>query len=256
MIRFGYILLFLGLVSMPGLPDAGFRRGPGDPPYFPAPETLTYKVEWRLTNAGTATVQLSRDNGSKGWNFNVNIESSGLVSRLYRVQDSYKVTTREPFCLANSSLDAREGRKHTTSSLAVDSSGRRLTYEERDLAKNRSEKKQLDISACTYEIVGALAILRNLNLPPGKVKTVPITDGKKFAQARVEAQAREKITVAGRSYPATRYEAFLFDNVLYRRHGRLLIWIGEGPEHLPLQLRLLLGFPIGTITVELQKQEK
>ena len=132
----------------------------------------------------------------------------------------------------------------------------RLAFEEQDLVKNRSEKKELEIPACTYEIVGALATLRTLNLAPGKVTTVPITDGKKVAQAKIEAQAKERVTVAGKDYSATRYEAFLFDNVLYRRRGRLMIWIGDGPEHLPLRFRLSLGFPIGTITVELQKEER
>ncbi len=223
---------------------------------FPYPEKLTYNVEWRLVNAGTATVQLLRENGSKKWNFNVNIESSGLVSRLYRVADSYKVAALEPFCLVSSSLDAQEGRKHIRSTSVVDSSRTKLTYEERDLVKNRSERKELDIPACTYEIVGALAALRTLNLAPGKATSIPITDGKKFVRARIEAQAKERVTIAGVNYATTRYEAFLFDNVLYKRRGRLLIWISDGPEHLPVEFRLLLGFPIGTITVELQKQEK
>jgi hypothetical protein len=288
MIGFRYILLLLCVLARPGLPigsveeplagargsitargveDAveepgvGAWRRSGDPPHlasnsqFPYPEKLTYSVEWRLMSAGNAIVQLARDD-RKGWDFNLNIESSGLASRLYRVTDSYKVATLEPFCLANSSLDAQERRKHSRSTSVVDSSRKKLAYEERDLVKDRSERKELAIPECTYDIVGALAILRTLNLEPGKVTTMPITDGKKFVQARIEAQARDRVTVAGRSYSTTRYEAFLFDNVLYKRRGRLLIWIGDGPEHLPVQFRLLFGFPIGTITVELQKQER
>lgn len=255
MMRFRHTPLLLWFAIRLCFPCLSNAQSVSDP-QFPYPEKLAYNVEWRLMNAGTATIQLSRDNASKGWNFNLNIQSSGLVSRLYRVTDSYKVMTLEPFCLVDSTLDAQEGKKHTRSSSVVDSSGKRLAYDERDLVGNRSQKKELDISACTFDIVGALTTLRTLNLAPGQVKMVPITDGKKFAQAKIEAQARQKVTVAGRNYSATRYEAFVFYNVLYKRHGRLLIWIGDGPEHLPLQFRLLLGFPIGTITVELQKQEK
>ncbi len=255
MIRFRYPSLLLCLVVRLCCPRLSDPQSLASDPQFPYPEKLAYNVEWRLMNAGTATVQLSRDTG-KGWNFNVHIESSGLVSRLYRVADSYQVATLEPFCLVNSSLDAQEGRKHTKSVMVADGARKRLVFDERDLVKDRSERKELDISACTYEIVGALATLRTLNLPVGNVKLLPVTDGKKFAQARIESLSKERVTVAGKTYSATRYEAFLFDNVLYKRHGRLLVWIGDGPDHLPLRFRLLMGFPIGTITVELQKQER
>lgn len=223
--------------------------------HFPYPEKLTYLVEWRLINAGTATVQLARDNPTKGWDLNVHIESAGLVSRLYRVVDSYKVATTDRFCAVNASLEAQEGKKHALSRFTVDSARKKVVYEEHELVKNTSEKKELDVPPCTYEITGALAALRGLNLEPGRSVVIPITDGKKFAQGRILAQAKEKISVNGKSYGTTRYEAYLFDNVLYRRHGRLLIWISDDPDHVPVQFRLLLGFPIGTVTVSLQKQE-
>ena len=256
MTRFCYVPLIFCLGVTLFLPGLSRTQEISPRPQFPCPEKLTYNVQWRLVNAGTATVQLSRQNGSKMWNFDVNIESAGLVARLYRVTEVYKMATTEPFCLVSSSLDAQEGKKHTRSTVAVDSARRRLVLDEQDLIKNRSQKRELDVPACAYEIVGALAALRTLNLAPGNATTLPITDGKKIAQARIEAQAKERVTVAGKNYSATRYEAFLFDNVLYRRRGRLMIWIGDGPEHLPLQFRLSLGFPIGTITVELQKEER
>jgi hypothetical protein len=256
MTRFPYRPLLFCLVVPLFSPRLTKTQEVSPHPPFPCPEKLTYNVQWRLVNAGTATVQLSRHDGSKMWDFTLNIETAGLVSRLYRVADAYKVATSEPFCLVSSSLNAQEGKKRTRSITAVENGRRRLAFEEQDLVKNRSEKKELEIPACTYEIVGALATLRTLNLAPGKVTTMPITDGKKVAQAKIEAQAKERVTVAGKDYSATRYEAFLFDNVLYRRRGRLMIWIGDGPEHLPLRFRLSLGFPIGTITVELQKEER
>ncbi len=225
-------------------------------PRFPAPEKLTYDVEWRLVNAGSATVQLSRSGASKGWEFKVSIASAGLVSRLYRILDTYNVITTDQLCVSSARLDAQEGKRHSVSTFVADNFRRKLTYDDHDLVKNQTEKKELDIAPCTYEILGALAALRTLNVAPGKSIPIAITDGKKFAQARIEAQAVETVSAGGKTYHTTRYEAFLFDNVLYKRRGRLLIWINDAPDHVPVQFRLLLGFPIGTITVELQKQEK
>jgi hypothetical protein len=223
--------------------------------HFPCPEKLTYQVDWRLINAGTATWQLSRDNSSTAWNFHLNIVSAGLVSRLYRVLDTYRVSTSDHFCLANASLDAQEGKKHTFLKINVDRTHNRLSFEQRDLLRNRIEQKNLDIAPCTYDIAGALANIRSMNLEPGHSVTVPVTDGKKFVNAKLTAQAREEITVAGKHYQTTRYEAFVFDNVLYRRRGRLLLWISNDADRVPVQFRMLLGFPIGTVTISLQKQE-
>jgi Protein of unknown function (DUF3108) len=223
---------------------------------FPYPEKLSYGVEWRLLRAGSATIQLSRNEQAKNWNFNLSIESSGFVSRLYRVLDSYKVTAQDDFCLSNATLNAQEGKKHSISMLQMDSSHRNVTYDDHDLIRNRTDRKELAVPPCTYEIVGALAALRTFNLEPGQSKVIPITDGKKFAQANVEALAKEKITVGGKNYQTTRYEAHLFNGSLYQRRGRLLVWISNDADQLPVQFRLLLHFPIGTITVTLEKQEK
>jgi len=223
---------------------------------FPFPEKLSYNVQWRLMDAGTAHVALSADSRPNRWNFDFKVQSAGLVSHLYRVADTYHVNTLDRFCLDTATLDAQEGKKHFISKLVVNSARSKVAHEERDVVTNESQTKELAIAPCSYEILGALATVRTLNLEPGKSTTIPITDGKKFAQARISAEMKETISVAGTKYSTTRYEAFLFDNVVYKRRGRLLVWIEDSPERLPVEFRLLLGFPIGTITVELRKQEK
>ena len=52
-----------------------------------------------------------------------------------------------------------------------------------------------------------------------------------------------------------RYEAFLFDNVLYQRKGRLWLWMTDDVSRLPVQIRVRLAFPIGNITLMLDKDE-
>ena len=209
-----------------------------------------------MITAGSGTVQMSHGTSPQGWDFNLVIESAGLVSRLYRIADSYKLTTTHRFCASNVVLDAQEGKRHTVTRFTLDGGRQKLAFEERDVVKNKTERHELSVAPCTYDIVGALVAMRLLNLEPGKSVTIPITNGKKFAQVRIEAQRREKISVDNKSYDVTRYEAFLFDNVIYKRKARLLIWMSNDPEHVPVQMRILTGFPIGTITVSLQKQEK
>lgn len=222
---------------------------------FPFPEKLTYRVEWRLVTAGTATVDLSRA-GSEAWQTNLDIESAGLVTRLYKVLDTYRLTSDSKFCSTGSVLDAQEGKRHTITSLAFEVNRSLVRYEERDLVKNSNNQKELNVPPCTREIVGALAALRTVPIEPGKSVTFSVTDGKKLANARIEAQGRESVALNGKTYQTIRYEVFVFDNVLYKRKGRLFIWISDDGERIPVQFKLQLGFPIGNITVLLDKQQK
>ncbi len=231
--------------------SAGSGAETGD---FPFPERLVYRVEWRLITAGTATLDLTSTPDAK-WHTNLNIESAGVLARLYRVTDTYKVATDRKFCLADSEMDAQENKRHVIARTWFENAGR-LRYEEKDLVKNSTVQKELDVPPCTREIAGALASLRLLRLEPGKSTTIPITDGKKLVNARIESQARESLSFEGKKYQTIRYEAFLFDNVLYRRRGRLFVWVTEDQERIPVQIRLQLGFPIGNVTIELDKQER
>jgi hypothetical protein len=244
------------LLSLCTLVTAPGQQPPSASGAFPFNEKLTYSVEWRLVNAGSATIQMMRDNATHGWNFNLKIESAGLVNRLYRVSDTYKTATGDHFCGTSADLDAQEGKRHNISTLRFDTSRHKVLFEERDLVRNNSEKKELDVPACTYEIVGALTALRASAPAPGKSVMLAITDGKKFANARIDAQAKENIAVNGKTYSTVRYEAYLFDNVLYKRKGRLLFWLTDDAEHVPVQFRLILGFPIGSVTVQLDKHER
>lgn len=222
---------------------------------FPYAEKLSYRVEWRLVTAGTVTVQLSRPS-SDDWELDLNLQSAGMVSRLYRVLDTYRVTSNERFCASHSVLDAQEGKRHHVTQLTFENSRHKVKYDERDLLNKTTVQKVLDIAPCTHDVAGALAAIRTLNLEPGRSSTLPVTDGKKMVSARIDAQSKEAVTVGGKSYHTVRYEAFLFDNVLYKRKGRLFIWLTDDADRTPVQFRFQLGFPIGTISLELDKQEK
>jgi len=222
---------------------------------FPYPEQLNYHIEWRLITAGTATVRLSRPLPT-AWQLDLHLESAGMVTRLYKVLDAYKMVSNEQFCASSVVLDAQEGKRRHLTQLTFQNTHHKLEYDERDLLGNRSVKRVIDIAPCTHDVAGGLAALRTLNLEPSKSAMLPITDGKKMVNARVEAQSRENITVSGKTYHAIRYEVFLFDNVLYKRRGRLLIWMTDDGDHLPVQFRFQLGFPIGTISLYLDNQQK
>lgn len=221
---------------------------------FPYAEKLTYRVEWRSVTAGNATLLLTRQ--AQNWQTNLKLESAGFVSKLFRVLDTYKVASNNKFCGGHSDLDAQEGKRHLITTVDFDAQRHKLVFNEKDLVKNTVDRHELEMPACTYEITGALAAVRAMRLEPGKTISLPVTNGKKLANMKVEAQARERIVINGKSIDTIRYEAFIFDNVLYRRRGRLLVWMSDDQERIPVELRFQMGFPIGNIALQLEKQEK
>ena len=229
-------------------------QGSGVAQQFPSPENLTYRVEWRMITAGEAKMDMTHE--QQNWQIKLNVESAGLVTRLFRVDDKYKVVSNDKFCGLNSSFEAQEGKRHVVESEQFDNSRHKATFDMHDLVKNVQEHNEVDIAPCTHEIIGALAYVRLMKIDPGKSITVPIVNGKKMAYAKIEAQAKESLTVDGQHYETVRYEAFIFDNVVFRKKGSMLMWLTDDAAHVPVQMRFQMGFPIGSITLELEKATK
>ena len=47
----------------------------------------------------------------------------------------------------------------------------------------------------------------------------------------------------------------LLNGVIYPRKGRVFVWLTDDARRLPVQIRLRMQFPIGTVTLRLQKEE-
>lgn len=216
-------------------------------------EILQYSIEWRLVRAGTAT--LSRTPlGTAGWRADLHLESAGLVNKLFRVNDDYNVTFDPAFCASSTYMHAEEGSRRRETSVHFNRETKKSTYVEKDLLKNTvALQKELDIPVCVQDVVTALQKLRALKLEPGQSVQMPVTDGKRLVSAKIEAQEKETVKTPTGTYQTIRYEANLFNDVLYVRKGRLFLWMTNDDKKLLVQLRVRLSFPVGTISLALEK---
>jgi hypothetical protein len=220
---------------------------------------LAYNVEWRLIDAGKA--RLTWAAGSQpshaGPQITLHLESTGLVSKLYKVNDDYTASLTAALCVQDTHLTALEGSRQRETVVHFDPEAKKASYLERDLITHAvALAKETEIPACAHDVIGGLLFLGTLNLEPGHSIEVPVSDGKKTVSAKVEAQQRESIKVPAGTFKTIRYEAFLFNNVLYRRPGHLYVWLTDDNRKLPVRIQVRLRFAIGTITFELEKEEK
>jgi hypothetical protein len=226
---------------------------------LPQKESLAYRVEWRLIHAGKAQLDwnAATHEGASGWQAGLRLESTGLVSKLFKVNDVYNSRLKGDLCAISSYIDAQEGRRHRETEISFDGAAGKANYLERDRIKNTIVlKKEIEIPPCVHDVVGALYKLRTLRLEPGQSTELPVSDGKKSVVARVEAQRREDVRTPAGSFKTVRYEAYLFNGVLYQRDARLYVWLTDDDRRLPVQIRVRLQFTVGTITLQLETEQR
>jgi hypothetical protein len=226
---------------------------------FPTRETLSYSIEWRLIYAGDARLTLepkASTGPQQHWESKLHIESGGLVSKLYKLEDNYEIQMEDQFCTDSTVLNALERTKHRETKVVYDRAKGKASYVERDLLKNSVTKTaETDITGCFSDIIGGMYKLRTLKLEPGQSAQLSLSDGNKSVSARIEAQQREQLKIKAGTFNTIRYEAFVFNGVLYSRKAELQIWLTDDARRMPVQIRARMGFPIGSITLELDKEE-
>jgi len=247
--------LLLTTVSVLSPQAAGTLPGSPHASDLPARETFYYNVEWRLITAGRAKVEWILQ-PRNDWQVNLRLESVGLVSTLFKVEDNYFAYLNPSFCAESVQMDSHEGSRERDTKIAFDAAAHRAAYLERDRLKNTTLLQQeIEIPPCVHDVVGGLLYLRTLNLEPGQSVMVPVSDGKRSVMAKVQAQSREEVKTPEGAFHTICYEAYLFNNVLYRRPAHLNIWLTDDRRRLPVQIRVRMQFTIGTITLQLRKHE-
>ncbi|MBZ5619576.1 MAG: DUF3108 domain-containing protein [Acidobacteriia bacterium] len=224
---------------------------------LPSKETLYYNIEWRLISAGKAKVEwLAAPLPRSPWQINIHLESVGLVSKLFKVEDDYSAILNPGLCTQSVQMTTHEGSRLRETKITFDSEAKKAAYLELDRAKNSVLLSQeIDIPQCVHDVVGGLYLLRTLNLEPNQSAQIPVSDGKKIAMVKVEAQPREDIKTPEGAFKTIRYEVYLFNNIIYRRPAHLSVWLTDDRRKLPVQIRVRLQFTIGTITLQLEKHE-
>ena len=221
---------------------------------LPAHEAFTYSIEWRLITAGRVRIERQQARASSQINFHMG--SAGMVSKLFKVDDNYSANYNQDGCVESTTFLSEEGSRLRDTRIIFDQKKHKASYLERDRVKNVVlQNHEIETQPCVRDVAGALFYLRTLNLEPGHSVNVAVSDGKKSVVAKVEAQQREDVKTPEGVFHTIRYEAYLFDNVLYRRSAHLNIWLSDDRRRLPVQIRVKMQFAIGTISLQLEKHE-
>lgn len=124
----------------------------------PAKQTLSYSIEWRLITAGKARIDWTALPGRNGgFEARAHVESLGLVSKLFKVEDDYTATYNQAQCVQSIRMDAHEGVRQRETRVTFDTDAKKASYLERDRLKNTTLlAKETETPGCVHDIVGGL----------------------------------------------------------------------------------------------------
>ena len=221
-------------------PQAGFQ--------YPAHETLTFTVDWRVFTAGTAVFHL--DQAGNIEKISATGDSIGAVNMLFPVVDRFQAgIDTHTGCSTGFNKQIQEGRRKIASELMFDYAHGRQTQNERNLVKGTATHKEANIPACVTDSLSAMFYTQSQSLTVGQVVSFPLADSMRTVTVGMKVESREEVKTPAGTFQTVKVQATADEGVVKNR-GSIWIWYTDDPRHLPVQIQARLFW--GTITFHLQ----
>ena len=199
-----------------------------------AEETYVYNAEWRIWNAGTVTLGISREGTDQ--RVSGTVESMGVVSMLYPVHDRFQALFEpKTFCSVSLRKHTEEGLHKRDTLISYIYSRRKAVLDETNLKNNETKHVENDIPGCVTDVISGLMYLRTLPLIVGTSYTFPVNDGGKTVDVTAKVEAKETIKVPAGTYQTIRVSPESGDN--FKLKGKIWIWYTDDARHVPVMMR-------------------
>jgi hypothetical protein len=214
---------------------------------FPAKQTLTYAVDWRVFPAGTATFHLEQAGDLQ--HVVATGESVGAVSLLFRVNDRFEsYFNRTTGCSTSFAKQLQEGRRQLTSNLRFSANESKQILQEKNLVTGTSKQQESSIPPCVTDLMSAIFYGGSQPLQPGASFRMPVADAMRVVDVTMKAEAREQIVTLAGTFSTVRVQP-IADAGVVKNRGNIWIWYTDDDRRLPVQMRARLFW--GTITMRL-----
>jgi hypothetical protein len=242
----------LGLGSKPAAPVVIPTLQPPTPGYvFPARQTLTFTVDWRVFTGGTAVFHLEQQGDRL--NVTATADTVGTVNMLFPVVDRFQSSMdTKTGCSNGFSKQIQEGRRKISSDLSFDYHAGRQTEVEKNLVKGTQKTQSSSIPACVTDSLSAIFYAASQRLTVGQDFGFPLADAMRTVTVTMKVEGREEIKTPAGTFQTIRVQPTAEEGVVKNR-GNIWIWYTDDARHMPVQIRARLFW--GTITFHLQSVE-
>ena len=218
---------------------------------FPAKQTLTYSVDWRVFPAATATVHLEANGPNE--RLTVNADTTGAINLLFHISDKFQSTfDREKGCTTEFDKQTVEGRRQINSTLKLDYGKGRAILDEKNLTTGQSKHLEAAIAPCLSDILTGVFYASSQMMEVGKSFEMPIVDLQKPVVVTMKVEGKEELKTPAGSFKTVRIQPTAEAGIVKNR-GQIWIWYSDDDRHLPVQMRARSFW--GTITIRLASIE-
>jgi hypothetical protein len=218
---------------------------------FPAKETFTYAVDWRVFPAATAVLHLEAD-GEKE-HLTATADTTGAINVLFHVSDKFQSTfDREKGCTTEFDKQTVEGRRQINSTLKLDYAQAKSTLDEKNMGTGLTKHLETGIPGCLTDLLTGVFFASSQPMEVGKSFAMPVADPQKTVVITMKVEGREELKLPAGTFKTVRVEPTAEAGVVKNR-GQIWIWYTDDDRHLPVQMRARSFW--GTITFRLVSLE-
>jgi hypothetical protein len=236
----------------PALPVVIPTLQPPHPSFvFPAKQTLTFTVDWRVFTAGTAVFQLEQQGTAQ--KITATADSIGAVTMLFPVVDRFQAGfDTKTGCSTGFSKQLQEGRRKVSSDLSFNYPQGKQTQVEKNLVKGTSKELTAAIPACVTDSLSAIFYAASQPMTVGQNIRFPLADSMRTVTVAMKVEGKEEIKTPAGVFQAIKVEPTADEGIVKNR-GQIWVWYTDDARHMPVQIQARLFW--GTITFRLQSYE-
>jgi hypothetical protein len=224
-------------------PEAGYA--------FPAKQTLTFSVDWRVFTAGTAVFHLEQAGTQE--KISATADTGGNVNMLFPVIDKFQSGfDTKTGCSTGFSKQLSEGRRKVTSDLTFNYQQGKQYETSKNLVKGTTVNREAATPACVQDSLSAIFYVASQPLVVGKTVGFPLADSMRTVTVTMKVEAKEEIKTPAGTFQTIRVQPTAAEGVVKNR-GNIWVWYTDDARHMPVQIRARLFW--GTITFHLQSVE-
>ncbi len=237
------LAVLLGAAPSPA-EDAGEFTTVAAPSVYGPGEKMTFSIDYGIINAGDGTLEVldvAEFAGRPIYRIESKANSNRFFSSVYKVRD--KVITYIDIEHLHSLYfykRLREGDYKKTVE---------VTYDHAEGKARFANGEVQDTVAGVQDVLSAFFYVRNLDLAPGKVYSVPAHSTRKTYDLKVIVHGRERVEVKDTEYDCFVVEPVIEGDGLFKHEGKLTMYITDDERRIPVLIKTKV--PVGSIDVQL-----
>ena len=241
---FGLLAALAAVVAPTGAVCDGPTADATAPTVYGPGEKMTFSIDYGPINAGEGTLEVLGVVDFQGrtvYNIESRANSNRFFSSVYKVRDkviSYIDVETQTSLYFYKRL--REGDYKKTVEITFDHANGKARY---------ANGKVYDTVPGVQDVLSAFFYVRNLDLAPGKVFSVPAHSSRKTYDLKVVVHGRERVEVSAGTWDCFVVEPMIEGDGLFKHEGKLTLYLTDDERRIPILIKTKV--PVGSIDVQL-----